>query len=56
MHEMKCRSTKQPATAAQRAKTRRCFHRARKGGEREREREREIRTTSIFIRSRVCIQ
>jgi hypothetical protein len=41
MHEMKCRSTKQPATAAQRAKTRRCFHRARKGGERERERERE---------------
>jgi hypothetical protein len=41
MHEMKCRSTKQPATAAHRAKTRRCFHRARKGRERERERERE---------------
>jgi len=54
MHEMKCRSTKQPATAAQRAKTRRCFHRARKGGERER--KKKIRTTSIFIRSRVYTQ
>jgi hypothetical protein len=48
MHEMKCRSTKQPATAAQRAKTRRCFHRARKGGEREREKSEQLLSLSVL--------
>jgi hypothetical protein len=49
MHEMKCRSTKQPATAAQRAKTRRCFHRARKGGEREREKKKSEQLLSLSV-------